>query len=68
MVVLIKGVLATTTQAVQVGGVLNRKAMEPLLNPHDAPILKIAHYPIVGDLYEQLSRLTGAVGGDDAPV
>lgn len=29
----------------------------------DAPIFKIAHYPIVGDLYEELPRLTAALGG-----
>ena len=30
----------------------------------DAPILKFAHYPIVGDLYEELPKLTKALGGD----
>lgn len=29
----------------------------------DAPIFKIAHYPIVGDLYEELPKLTAALGG-----
>jgi electron transfer flavoprotein alpha subunit len=29
----------------------------------EAPIFKIAHYPIVGDLYEELPRLTRAIGG-----
>ena len=29
----------------------------------DAPILKFAHYPIVGDLYEELPKLTRAIGG-----
>jgi len=29
----------------------------------DAPILKFAHYPIVGDLYEELPKLTKAMGG-----
>ena len=29
----------------------------------DAPILKFAHYPIVGDLYEELPKLTKAIGG-----
>jgi hypothetical protein len=68
MVVLLKGVPARTTQAVQVGGVLDREAMELLLNPHDAPILKAAHYPIVGDFYEELPRPTKAIGEEVAPV
>ena len=29
----------------------------------DAPIFKFAHYPIVGDLYEELPKLTRAIGG-----
>ena len=29
----------------------------------EAPILKFAHYPIVGDLYEELPKLTKAIGG-----
>ncbi len=29
----------------------------------EAPILKFAHYPIVGDLYEELPKLTKALGG-----
>ena len=29
----------------------------------EAPIFKIAHYPIVGDLYEELPKLTRAIGG-----
>ena len=28
----------------------------------DAPIFKFAHYPIVGDLYEELPKLTKAIG------
>jgi electron transfer flavoprotein alpha subunit len=31
-------------------------------DPH-APIFSIAHYPIVGDLYEELPRLLRAIGG-----
>ena len=29
----------------------------------EAPILKIAHYPIVGDLYVEVPKLIGAMGG-----
>jgi len=29
----------------------------------EAPIFKIAHYPIIGDLYEELPKLTKAIGG-----
>ena len=29
----------------------------------DAPIFKFAHYPILGDLYEELPKLTKAIGG-----
>jgi len=32
----------------------------------DAPIMKFAHYPIVGDLYEELPKLTRALGGSNA--
>jgi electron transfer flavoprotein alpha subunit len=31
-----------------------------------APIFRIAHYPIVGDLYEELPRLIQAIGGKSA--
>ncbi|MDG6957043.1 MAG: electron transfer flavoprotein subunit alpha/FixB family protein [Nitrososphaerota archaeon] len=33
-----------------------------------APIFKIAHYPIVGDLYEELPRLISAIGGGEGPA
>ena len=44
IVVLLKGVPARTTQAVQVGGVLNREAMDLVLNPHDAKAVEAADY------------------------
>jgi electron transfer flavoprotein beta subunit len=42
--VLLKGVPARTTQAVTVGGVLNREAMDLVLNPHDAKAVEAADY------------------------
>ncbi len=39
-----KGVPARTTQAVTVGGVLNREAMDLVLNPHDAKAVEAADY------------------------
>ena len=44
IVVLMKGVPARTTQAAQIGGVLNREAMELVLNPHDAKAVEAADY------------------------
>jgi electron transfer flavoprotein beta subunit len=44
VVVLLKGVPARTTQAVQIGGVLNREAMDLVLNPHDAKAVEAADY------------------------
>ena len=44
VVVLLKGVPARTTQTVQVGGVLNREAMDLVLNPHDAKAVEAADY------------------------
>lgn len=44
IVVLLKGVPARTTQAAQIGGVLNREAMELVLNPHDAKAVEAADY------------------------
>ncbi|MDG7028278.1 MAG: electron transfer flavoprotein subunit beta, partial [Nitrososphaerota archaeon] len=44
VIVLTKGVPARTTQAAQVGGVLNREAMELVLNPHDAKAVEAADY------------------------
>ena len=44
IIVLVKGVPARTTQAVQVGGVLNREAMDLVLNPHDAKAMEAADY------------------------
>ena len=44
IIVLVKGVPARTTQAVQIGGVLNREAMDLVLNPHDAKAVEAADY------------------------
>lgn len=44
IVVLLKGVPARTTQAVQIGGVLNREAMDLVLNPHDAKAVEAADF------------------------
>ena len=44
VVVLLKGVPARTTQPVTIGGVLNREAMDLVLNPHDAKAVEAADY------------------------
>ncbi|QQG49083.1 MAG: hypothetical protein HY247_01870 [archaeon] len=44
IVVLLKGVPARTTQVVQVGGALNREAMDLVLNPHDAKAVEAADF------------------------
>jgi len=44
IIVLLKGVPARTTQAVTVGGVLNREAMDLVLNPHDSKAVEAADY------------------------
>jgi len=44
IIVLLKGVPARTTQTVQIGGVLNREAMELVLNPHDSKAMEAADY------------------------
>lgn len=44
VVVLMKGVPARTTQTVQIGGVLNREAMDLVLNPHDAKAVEAADF------------------------
>jgi electron transfer flavoprotein beta subunit len=44
IIVLLKGVPARTTQAVQVGGVPNREAMDLVLNPHDAKAVEAADF------------------------
>jgi electron transfer flavoprotein alpha subunit len=46
----------------RVGMQLSSKIVAINTDP-EAPIFKVAHYPIVGDLYEELPRLTKAVGG-----
>ena len=43
-IVLLKGVPARTTQVVQVGGVLNREAMDLVLNPHDSKAVEAADF------------------------
>ncbi|MDA4126389.1 MAG: hypothetical protein OK452_04180 [Thaumarchaeota archaeon] len=44
IVVLLKGVPARTTQALQIGGVLNREAMDLVLNPHDLKAIEAADF------------------------
>ncbi len=44
IIALLKAVPARTTQTSQLGGVLNREAMELVLNPHDAKALEAADY------------------------
>ena len=44
IIALLKGVPARTTQVVQVGGVLNREAMDLVLNPHDAKAIEAADF------------------------
>jgi electron transfer flavoprotein beta subunit len=44
IIALIKGVPARTTQVVEVGGVLNREAMDIVLNPHDSKAVEAADF------------------------
>jgi electron transfer flavoprotein alpha subunit len=44
-------------------GMQNSSKIVAINSDPEAPILKIAHYPIVGDLYEELPKLTKAIGG-----
>lgn len=44
IVALVKGVPARTTQVVEVGGVLNREAMDIVLNPHDSKTIEAADF------------------------
>lgn len=44
IIALIKGVPARTTQVVEVGGVLDREAMEIVLNPHDSKAVEAADF------------------------
>ena len=44
-------------------GMQNSSKIVAINTDPDAPIFKIAHYPIVGDLYEELPKLTKAIGG-----
>lgn len=47
-------------------GMQNSARIVAINSDPQAPIFKIAHYPIVGDLYEELPKLTRAIGGDGA--
>jgi len=44
IIVLLKGVPARTTRVVEVGGVLNREAMDIVLNPHDSKAVEAADF------------------------
>ncbi len=44
IIALLKGVPARTTQVSQVGGVLNREAMDLVLNPHDSKAIEAADF------------------------
>ena len=44
-------------------GMQNSGKIVAINNDPDAPIFKIAHYPIVGDLYEELPKIIAAVEG-----
>ncbi|MDG6902538.1 MAG: electron transfer flavoprotein subunit alpha/FixB family protein [Nitrososphaerota archaeon] len=44
-------------------GMQNSAKIVAINTDPDAPIFKIAHYPIVGDVYEELPKLIAAVGG-----
>ncbi|MDA4126388.1 MAG: electron transfer flavoprotein subunit alpha/FixB family protein [Thaumarchaeota archaeon] len=45
-------------------GMQNSSKIVAINTDPQAPIFKIAHYPIVGDLYEELPKLVSAIGGD----
>jgi electron transfer flavoprotein alpha subunit len=44
-------------------GMQNSTKIVAINSDPEAPILKIAHYPIVGDLYEELPKLIDSLGG-----
>ena len=44
IIALLKGVPARTTQVSQVGGILNREAMDLVLNPHDSKAIEAADF------------------------
>ena len=46
-------------------GMQNSSKIVAINTDPEAPIFKIAHYPIVGDLYEELPKLTKAFGGGE---
>jgi electron transfer flavoprotein alpha subunit len=45
-------------------GMQNSAKIVAINTDPQAPIFKIAHYPIVGDLYEELPKLISAIGGN----
>jgi electron transfer flavoprotein alpha subunit len=44
-------------------GMMNSSKIVAINTDPQAPIFRVAHYPIVGDLYDELPRLIAAVGG-----
>ena len=47
-------------------GMQNSSKIVAINSDPQAPIFRIAHYPIIGDLYEELPKLTQALGGKAA--